>query len=158
MDINDTLENDKESDKYHNTEQYTFIQNKLIEILDKINNIEKTYVSINSDLIAQNIKMSEMLNGKLKEPEFEMPKNEGNGNGNGSINDSDSESSTGKSIKELYYFEKNGQFIVHGPGTYDNRPILKQYGEWDSFNKTWNLIVEKETLLEKLPNIIEKSK
>lgn len=152
MNINDTLENDKDN----NIEQYTFIQNKLIEILDKINNIEKTYVSINSDLIAQNIKMSEMLNGKLKEPEFEMPKNEGNGNG--SINYSDSESSTGKSIKELYYFEKNGQIIVHGPGTYDNRPILKQYGEWDSFNKTWNLIVEKETLLEKLPNIIEKSK
>lgn len=153
MDINDKLENDKE---HNNTEQYTLIQNKLNEILDKINNIEKTYVSINSDLITQNIKMSEILNGKLKEPDFEMPKNEGNGTG--SINDSDSESSTGKSIKELYYFEKNGQFIVHGPGTYDNRPILKQYGEWDSFNKTWNLIVEKETLLEKLPNIIEKSK
>lgn len=143
MDINDTSENYKE----HNTQQYKLIQNKLNEILDKINNIEKTYVSINSDLITQNIKMSEILNGKLKEPDFEIPKN-----------DSDSESSTGKSIKELYYFEKNGQFIVHGPGTYDNRPILKQYGEWDSFNKTWNLIVEKETLLEKLPNIIEKSK
>ena len=138
-------------------EQYTFIQNQLNEILNKINNIEKTYVTINSDLIAQNIKMSEILNGKLKEPDFEMPENV-NGNGNGTKNDSDSESSTGKSIKELYYFEKNGQIIVHGPGTYDNRPVLKQYGEWDSFNKTWNLIVEKETLLEKLPNIIEKSK
>lgn len=153
-----TNQNNENND---NNEQFTFIQNKLNEILNKINNIEKTYVTINSDLIAQNIKMSEILNGKLKEPDFEMPENvngKSNRNENGTKNDSDSESSTGKPIKELYYFEKNGQIIVHGPGTYDNRPILKQYGEWDSFNKTWNLIVEKETLLEKLPNIIEKFK
>ena len=129
------------------------MDNKLDEILSKINNLEKTYVSIASDLITQNIKMSELLNGKLKEPDFEISKMEGTeATSNSSENDSN------KQTKDLYYFEKNGQIIVHGPGTYDNRPILKSYGEWDSFNKTWNLIVDKSVLLEKLPNIIEKNK
>jgi len=122
----------------------------LTQILNKIDNLEKTYVSINADLINQNIKMCEILNGKLQEPDFEMPE----------INDNKKESSENSEqrIKELFYYEKNGKIIVHGPGTYDNRPILKQYGEWNSLNKSWDLIVSKETLLEKIPNIIEKVK
>ena len=47
----------------------------LTQILEKLDKIEKTFVSMNADLINQNIKMSELLNGKLKEPDFEMPDN-----------------------------------------------------------------------------------
>ena len=119
----------------------------LTKILDKINNIEKTFVSINADLINQNIKMSELLNGKLKEPDFEMPD---------CSNQQNSENSNKE--KELFYYESNGKIIVYGPGTFDNRPTLKQYGDWNSFNKSWDLNVDLDTLLEKLPKIIKKEK
>ena len=119
----------------------------LTQILEKLNKIEKTYVSINADLINQNIKMSELLNGKLKEPDFEMPD---------SSNQQNSENSNKE--KELYYYENNGKIIVYGPGTFDNRPTLKQYGDWNSFNKSWDLTVDLNILLEKLPKIIKKEK
>jgi hypothetical protein len=119
----------------------------LTQILEKLDKIEKTYVSMNADLINQNIKMSELLNGKLKEPDFEMPD---------SSNQQNSENSNKE--KELYYYENNGKIIVYGPGTFDNRPTLKQYGDWNSFNKSWDLTVELNILLEKLPKIIKKEK
>ena len=119
----------------------------LTKILEKLDKIEKTYVSMNADLINQNIKMSELLNGKLKEPDFEMPDNS---------NQQNSENSNKE--KELYYYENNGRIIVHGPGTFDNRPTLKQYGEWNSFNKSWDLTIDLNVLLEKLPKIIKKEK
>lgn len=119
----------------------------LTQILEKLDKIEKTFVSMNADLINQNIKMSELLNGKLKEPDFEMPDNS---------NQQNSENSNKE--KELYYYENNGKIIVYGPGTFDNRPTLKQYGEWNSFNKSWDLTVDLNILLEKLPKIIKKEK
>lgn len=120
----------------------------LTQILEKLDKIEKTFVSMNADLINQNIKMSELLNGKLKEPDFEMP--------DSSSNQQNSENSNKE--KELYYYENNGKIIVYGPGTFDNRPILKQYGDWNSFNKSWDLTVDLNILLEKLPKIIKKEK
>ena len=119
----------------------------LTQILEKLDKIEKTYVSMNADLINQNIKMSELLNGKLKEPDFEMPD---------SSNQQNSENSNKE--KELYYYENNDKIIVYGPGTFDNRPTLKQYGDWNSFNKSWDLTVDLNILLEKLPKIIKKEK
>jgi hypothetical protein len=123
----------------------TNTDNILLKILDRLNNIEKTFVSINSDLINQNIKMSEIINGKLKEPDFE-------------ISDSSNQSKNDNFQKELYYYENNGKIIVYGPGTFDNRPILKQYGEWNSINKSWDLSIDLNTLLEKIPKIIKKEK
>ena len=118
-----------------------FLLNKILEKLDKI---EKTFVTMNSDLINQNIKMSELLNGKLKEPSFEIPDISNNENSN--------------KEKELYYYENNCKIIVYGPGTFDNRPILKQYGEWNSLNKSWILDIDLNILLEKLPKLIKKEK
>lgn len=119
----------------------------LEQILDKLNNIEKTFVTINSDLINQNIKMSEIVHGKLKEPDFEMPSTS-----NDQLNDNLQKE------KELFYYESNGKIIVYGPGTFDNKPTLKQYGEWNSLNKSWDLIVDLNILFEKLPKIIKKEK
>ena len=119
----------------------------LTQILEKLDKIEKTFVSMNADLINQNIKMSELLNGKLKEPDFEMPD---------SSNQQNSDNSNKE--KELYYYENNEKIIVYGPGTFDNRPTLKQYGDWNSFNKSWDLAVDLNILLEKLPKIIKKEK
>lgn len=128
-------------------------QNLLLQqILDKLNNMEKTFVTINSDLINQNIKMSEIVHGKLKEPDFEMPSTSSN-SGN-QLNDNSQKNKE----KELFYYESNGKIIVYGPGTFDNKPTLKQYGEWNSLNKSWDLIVDLSILLEKLPKIIKKEK
>lgn len=128
---------------------YSISQQMLLtQILEKLDKFEKTFVSINTDLINQNIKMSELLNGKLKEPDFEMP--------DSSSNQQNSENSNKE--KELYYYENNGKIIVYGPGTFDNRPTLKQYGDWNSFNKSWDLTVDLNILLEKLPKIIKKEK
>lgn len=115
------------------------ICDKIDLIFDKLSTIEKTYISLNADLIIQNIKMSEQLNGKLEEPEFEMPQD--------------------STEKELFYYQNNGIIIIHGPGTFDNRPTLKQFGEWNSTNKTWdiNKLTEEELLL-KFPKIIKKEK
>jgi hypothetical protein len=132
------------------------MENELLtKILDKLDKIEKTYVTLNADLINQNIKMSELLNGKLEEPEFEMPETSSNKNGN---NDKGNDDNNSPKQKELYYYENNGKIIIHGPGTYDNRPVLKQFGEWNSINKSWDLTIELCTLLEKLPNLIKKEK
>ena len=127
-----------------NCNNQEILLNKILEKLDKI---EKTYVSINADLINQNIKMSELINGKLKEPNFEIPENSTQAN----LENSNKE-------KELYYYENNDKIIVYGPGTFDNRPILKQFGEWNSNNKSWYLDIELNVLLEKFPKIIKKEK
>ena len=121
---------------------------KLDDISNRIENIEKTYVSINAELISQNIKMSDIINGKLQEPvntvSSEISKTDDN--------------ETHEFKKDLFYYENNGKIIVYGPGTYDNRPTLRQFGEWNSTNKTWDLICTINILKEKLPNIIEKEK
>jgi hypothetical protein len=125
------------------TEQFSHISNNITTILDRLERIEKTYVSLNADLITQNIKMAELLNGKLKEPDFDMP---------------DQKTNDQKDEKELYYYFNNENIIVYGPGTYDNRPELRKYGEWNSSLKSWILTISKDDLLLKFPNIIEKEK
>ena len=153
----DELNNDISINKTYMDEQFNNINQILINnqqindnqirmmssILDKIENVEKTYVSMNTDLINQNIKMCELLKGKLPEPDFEIQKDNNSGSNN---------------VKELFYFENQGLFIVYGPGTYDNKHKLKDIGNWNSFNKTWDLTITKEELLEQFPTIIEKEK
>lgn len=121
----------------------------LNQILDKLNKMESTFISINADLINQNIKMSEIINGKLKEPNLNTHETKNTPNDNNTQNVIN---------KELYYYENNGKIIVYGPGTYDNRPILKDYGDWNSFNKSWDLNIDINILLDKLPKIIKKEK
>jgi len=140
------------SSQYKDSDYFSQILTKLNEILQRIDTLEKTYVSMNSDLINQNIRMSEIAYDKLQEP---MPLPSGNNS------DTNSQNEINNSVdkeKELYYYENNNKIIVHGPGTYDNRPILKRFGEWNSVNKTWDLSIIMETLLEKFPNIIQKEK
>lgn len=137
--------------------------NMLSEILIRIEKLEKTYVSINADLINQNIKMSELLNGKLEEPEFEMPQstNSNGSNGSNRSNDNNSTNSNNETrVKELFFYEKNGQFSIHGPGTFDNKTQIKSLGssEWNSINKTWDIVTTREKIIETFPNIVEKEK
>lgn len=134
--------------------------NMLSEILTRIEKLEKTYVSINADLINQNIKMSELLNGKLEEPEFEMPQSTTSNGSNGSNESKDTNSNNETRVKELFFYEKNGQFSIYGSGTFDNKTQIKSLGsaEWNSINKTWDIVTTREKIIETFPNIIEKEK
>ena len=118
--------------------------------------IEKGLLSINTDLINQNIKMSNIAFGKLPEP---LPLPNENGTGNSSNNSGNSvNSSNENSTKELYFYEQNNALVVYGPGTYDNKDKLKKFGEWNGINKNWKLTISRETLFQEFKNIIEKEK
>ena len=125
----------------------------LNDIIERIERLEKTYVSINADLINQNIKMSELLNGKLEEPIFETSESNDNDNNN---NNNNNQGNT----KELFFYENNGKFCIYGYGTYDNKTKIKSLGtaDWNSINKTWDVITTVEKIKETFPNIIEKQK
>tara|TARA_B100001093_G_C26854965_1_gene1026951 strand:- start:4862 stop:5284 length:423 start_codon:yes stop_codon:yes gene_type:complete len=118
------------------TDLFDEINSKLSYLVNKIDNLESTYVSLNTNLIEQNIKMSEIINGKLEEPTFSSPEAE----------------------KELYYYINNDFIIVYGPGTFDNKSKLTKFGNWNMNNKTWDLKIGKELLLETFPSIIFKNK
>lgn len=128
----------------------------LNQILERLDKLEKTYISMNSDLITQNIKMSEIVNGKLKEPYFEMPNNSNESNNNTNTNTQDN--NLFDKTKELFFYEKDGKFIIYGSGTFDNRDKIKSLKncEWNSINKTWDIITTKDKILEVFPDIIEK--
>lgn len=120
--------------------------------------IEKGLLSINTDLINQNIKMSNIAFGKLPEP-LPLP-NENGSNNSGSSNNSENSSNEkyDNSTKELYFYEQNNALVVYGPGTYDNKDKLKKFGEWNGINKNWKLTISRETLFKEFKNIIEKEK
>jgi len=116
----------------------------LQQLIQKIDNLEKTFISLNSNLIQQNIELSKKVNGKLPDPTAVNEETNGNGSATGT--------------KELYYYKNNGKIIIHGPGTYDNKDKFREYGGWNSVNKTWDLVIEENKLIEILPNIIMKEK
>ena len=113
--------------------------NELLQtLIQKVDNLEKTFIALNANLIQQNIELSKKVNGKLPDP---TPVNEET---NGT--------------KEIYYYKNNGKIIIHGPGTYDNKDKFREDGGWNSVNKTWDLVIEESKLMEILPNIIMKEK
>ena len=115
----------------------------LTEILSRIEKIEKTHISLNADLINQNIKMSQIVNGKWKEPDFEMP-------------DLSSTNENQIKPKDIFYYEINNKMIVYGPGTYDAREKINKFGEWNKLNKCWDLIIEESKLIELVPYVVKK--
>jgi len=110
------------------------ILKSLNENTSKLNNIEQGLLSINTDLIEQNIKFSNTLLGTVPIPAEIVSTVE----------------------KELYYSETNGRIIAHGPGTFDNKDKLKSNGQWDQFKKSWNMNITRAELLTMFPNIINK--
>lgn len=107
-------------------EQYSIIINKLT-------NLEEGLLSLNKDLIAQNIKLSTSLLGSAPV----APDN--------SVS------------RELFYSETNGRFSIHGPGTFDNKDTIKSNGSWDSVNKCWSMNIPLENIKTLFPNIIHKN-
>ena len=117
------------------TDNNSEVLDKLNVLINKIDEIEKTYISMNADLINQNIRMSEMVNGKLPEPPDVQT----------------------DIVKDLFYTKNNeDKIIVYGPGTFDKRPILRKFGEWNSSNKCWILNITYEELIKNFPHIVNK--
>ena len=113
--------------------------NSIIESIDnntrKLDNLELGLLSVNKDLIEQNMKLSTSLLGNA--PVQDEVRN--------------------TVEKELFYESRNGRINVHGPGTFDNKDVLKANGKWDGINKAWNMNITQEELLELFPNITEKN-
>jgi len=120
------------------------VNNKLDSILKQLNenarkleNLEKGLVSVNTDLIAQNIKFSNKVLGNVPVPD-------------------EIKSSSPQVEKELFYSESNGRINIHGPGTFDNKDLIKGNGNWDSFSKSWNMNISLDKILELFPKIVNK--
>jgi len=119
----------------------------LLKILNKIEKIETSLLSVNTDLISQNIRLSEAAIGKLPEPETNDP----------SPSPSTGSNNASAGTKDLFYCERNNKVYVYGPGTFDNKQKLKENGaNWNGSNKSWELVIEIEQLNELFTNIKEK--
>jgi hypothetical protein len=116
------------------------IADKINTILEKIDNLETTLISINKDLIAQNIKLSEVVY-----PNY-INKNLTNEN-----EDIEKE-------KELFYEEiDTNLYNISGSGTYDNKDKIKTNGgTWDKSNKCWTLYLDIQKIQEIFPKIKKK--
>jgi len=118
-------------------EKLDLILNHLNENSRKLENIEKGMLSVNTDLIAQNIKLSTKLLGNVPIPE-------------------EIKCSSSSVEKELYYSETNGRINIHGPATFDNKDVIKKNGNWEGFNKSWSMNITIEEIKELFPKIIYK--
>lgn len=102
--------------------------------LEQINTKLSSLIEINESLVKQNLKLSEELYGKVKLPS----------------------SPTTDTKKELYYCDLDDLYnLIHGPGTYDNKPIIKTLNNatWDQQLKAWKVTSSIEDIKTKLPDI-----
>ena len=106
---------------------------QILNELDQINKKLSGLIEINECLVKQNMKLSEELYGKVKLPSSPELNNK----------------------KELYYCKLDDLYnLIHGPGTFDNKPIIKTLinAEWDKTLKAWKVTSPFEDILLKLPD------
>ena len=109
--------------------------------LQEINTKLSGLIEINEALVKQNLKLSEELYGKVK------------------LQSSPISESNSFIKKELYYYTLDELYIViHGPGTYDNKPVIKTLNNatWDQQLKAWKVTSSVEDIKLKLPYILFK--
>ena len=109
------------------------INNKLIEYNNKLD----TLLSINQDLIAQNLKLSDSLLGKVKE----------------SVSPEDEN-------KPLYYYLVDNIIHVYGTGTFSKLDTLRKNGSWNGEIKAWIMktSINEDKIKELFPKIILQSR
>lgn len=103
--------------------------------LQEINTKLSGLIEINDALVKQNLKLSEELYGKVKLPS----------------------SPTADIKKELYYCTLDELYnLIHGPGTFDNKPIIKTLtnASWDHPLKAWKVTSSVEDIKAKFPDIL----
>ena len=103
--------------------------------LQEINTKLSGLIEINDALVKQNLKLSEELYGKVKLPS----------------------SPTLDSKKELYYCNVDELHnLIHGPGTFDNKPTIKTLNNatWEQSLKAWKVTSSVEDIKLKFPDIL----
>ncbi len=107
--------------------------------LQEINTKLSGLIEINDALVKQNLKLSEELYGKVKLPS------------------SPSAESNIFIKKELYYCTLDELYnLIHGPGTFDNKPTIKTLtnATWDQPLKAWKVTSSVEDIKAKFPDIL----
>ena len=108
---------------------------EIFKELKEINTKLCGLIEINDALVKQNLKLSEELYGKVKLPP----------------------SPTVDIKKELYYCNLDELYnLIHGPGTFDNKPTIKTLtnATWDQSLKAWIVTSSIEDIIAKLPDIL----
>ena len=108
---------------------------EIFKELQEINTKLSGLIEINDALVKQNLKLSEELYGKVKLP---------------------SSPTTTSAKKDLYYCSLDELYnLIHGPGTFDNKPIIKTLNNatWDQQLKVWKVTSSVEDIKSKLPDI-----
>ena len=107
--------------------------------LQEINTKLSGLIEINDALVKQNLKLSEELYGKVKLPSSPTAES------NTSIK------------KELYYCNLDELYnLIHGPGTFDNKPTIKTLtnATWDQSLRAWKVTSSIEDIKAKFPDIL----
>ena len=108
---------------------------ELFKELQEINNKLSGLIEINDALVKQNMKLSEELYGKVKLPSSPVPDTK----------------------KELYYCTLDELYnLIHGPGTFDNKPTIKTLtnATWDQQLKAWKVTSSIEDIKAKFSEIL----
>lgn len=100
---------------------------EILDIRCAMTNMETSITGLSEKLINQNIKLSDLLVPKTIEK------------------------------KDMYYKIIDNSIYVYGPGTYTNKGILKENGEWDADSKSWKMNINVYKLLQLFPEIQNKS-
>ena len=134
----------------------------LTEKIDKIENmlqtIQNVYLSLNQELINQNIKLSNQLYGSNCEnfnftpppPPPATPIDSESNSPNSNSNNKEE-----KREKNLFYKEESEFVYISGPGTFDNKATIKSIGgEWKPGKKSWCIPIKNfNENIDKFPNI-----
>lgn len=135
--------------------------NEKIENIEKaLINIQNVYLSLNQELINQNIKLSNQLYGSNCEnfnftPPPPPPATPIDSETNSPTSNSNSNNNGEKKEKNLFYKEELEFAYISGPGTFDNKATIKSIGgEWKPGKKSWCIPIKNFTdNLDKFPNI-----
>ena len=154
------------------TASQSSVLHKIDNLYLKLDTFEKSVISINAELIKQNLKLAEenenlniQLNSKSSEKKHQENNNISGAKPNETQNEKQNETQneTQNSLseiltKDLFYKVFNNKVMIYGPGSYDARVIIKTLGaSWNNISKKWEGDIDIETLKEFIPNIQEQS-
>lgn len=133
---------------------------KINKMEDTLQTIQNVYLSLNQELINQNIKLSNQLYGSNCEnfnftpppppppPATPIDSESNSPNSNNNNNEE-------KKAKSLFYKEESEFVYISGPGTFDNKATIKSIGgEWKPGKKSWCIPIKNfNDNIDKFPNI-----
>lgn len=163
MEINHNSENNKIPINNQIPEnRFDNLTEKINKMEDMLQTIQNVYLSLNQELINQNIKLSNQLYGSNCEnfnftpppppPATPIDSETNSPNSNSNSNSNNNEE---KKAKSLFYKEESEFVYISGPGTFDNKATIKSIGgEWKPGKKSWCIPIKNfNDNIDKFPNI-----